>query len=67
MFLVTSRPPTRAGRRDLRAWSRGHWSMEARPDGPFSLLMEGLITATKEALREAISFEMAEAWRSGAA
>jgi hypothetical protein len=41
--------------------------MEARPDGPFSLLMEGLITATKEALREAISFEMAEAWRSGAA
>ena len=29
-FLVTSRPPARARRRQLLAWSRGHWSVETR-------------------------------------
>lgn len=30
VFLVTSRPPARARRRQLLAWIRGHWSVEAR-------------------------------------
>jgi predicted transposase YbfD/YdcC len=30
VFLLTRRPPARARRRHLLAWSRGHWSVEAR-------------------------------------
>jgi predicted transposase YbfD/YdcC len=30
VFLVTSRPPARARRRQLLTWIRGHWSVEAR-------------------------------------
>jgi predicted transposase YbfD/YdcC len=30
LFLVTSCPPARARRRQLLAWIRGHWSVEAR-------------------------------------
>ena len=30
VFLVTSRPPARARGRQLLAWIRGHWSVEAR-------------------------------------
>jgi predicted transposase YbfD/YdcC len=30
VFLITSRPPARARRRHLLAWSRGHWLVEAR-------------------------------------
>ena len=30
VFLVTSRPPARAQRRQLLAWIRGHWAVETR-------------------------------------